>query len=182
MTVRVLVAYATKLGSTREIAEFIGDTLRDRGLEVDVAPARTVTDLAPYQAVVLGSALYAAHWQREANRFVLRHTHALRMRPVWLFSSGPLDHSADAGVLPPAPSVAITTDPIGARDHRTFGGRLRADAPGIDSRILATHPTGDFRDWDAIRAWALGIAAGVTALLVEPAGPAIGEPVSDPPG
>lgn len=158
MGTRILVAYATKHGSTREIAEAIGRVLRDAGLDTIVAPARDVTDLEPYDVIVLGSALYAAHWQRDANRFVARHLVALQRRPVWLFSSGPLDRSADAGTLPAAPSVAITTDPIGARGHRTFGGRLLADTPGLDPHVLLTHPVGDFRDWDAIRDWARAIA------------------------
>lgn len=160
----VLVAFASKHGSTREIAEEIGRVLRDRGVEATVAEARLVRDLAPYRAVVLGSALYAAHWQREANRFVARHLAALRTRPVWLFSSGPLDRSADAGVLPAPPSVAITTDPVGARNHRVFGGRLLADTTGLDPRVLATHPVGDFRDWEAIRAWAASIARDLAEL------------------
>ena len=163
MSERVLVAYATKHGSTREVAEEIGRVLRQRGLDTDVAEARLVRDLAPYGAVVLGSALYAAHWQRDANRFVARHLAALQARPVWLFSTGPLDRSADAGLLPAPPSVAITTDPIGARAHRVFGGRLLADTPGLDPQVLATHPVGDFRDWAAIRAWAQGIAAALAA-------------------
>jgi menaquinone-dependent protoporphyrinogen oxidase len=160
MSVRVLVAYATKLGSTREIAEAIGTTI-DASLSdgtVDVLPAAAIHGLTDYDAVVLGSALYAAHWQRDANRFVQRHHLQLTQRPVWLFSSGPLDRSAEAGTLPPAPAVAQMTDFIGARDHRTFGGRLAADAPGIEPHILATHPIGDFRDWEAVRAWAADIA------------------------
>ncbi|MEW6224509.1 MAG: flavodoxin domain-containing protein [Chloroflexota bacterium] len=163
MTERVLVAYATKHGSTREVAEEIGRELRQQGLDTDVAEARLVRDLAPYDAVVLGSALYAAHWQRDANRFVARHLAALQARPVWLFSTGPLDRSADAGLLPAPPSVALTTGPIGARAHRVFGGRLLADTPGLDPQVLATHPVGDFRDWAAIRAWAQGIAAALAA-------------------
>ncbi len=159
----VLVTYASKHGSTREIATAVGDTLRDAGLDVDVMDARRVRDLEPYDAVILGSALYAAHWRRDANRFVARHLAALQRRPVWLFSSGPLDRSADAGTLPAAPSVALTTDPIGARAHRTFGGRLLADTPGLDPQILATHPVGDFRDFDAIRAWAARIAHELVA-------------------
>jgi len=166
MNVRLLVAYATKLGSTREVAQVIGDTIGAAlpDADVEVSPASTVRGLAAYDAVVLGSALYAAHWQRDANRFVQRHHAELTERPVWLFSSGPLDHSADAGTLPAAPSVAALTDFIGARDHRTFGGRLQADAPGIEPQILATHPIGDFRDWDAIRAWATGIADQLRSL------------------
>ena len=157
MPIRVLVAYASKHGSTGEIAEAIGRVLRTPGLTVDVVPVREVTDLASYQAVVLGSALYAAHWQRDANRFVTRHLASLQQRPVWLFSSGPLDRSADGGRLPAAPSVAHSTEPIGARGHRTFGGLLRADTPGLDEQILATHPVGDFRDFAAIEGWAAEI-------------------------
>jgi len=165
MTLRVLVAYATKLGSTREIAEAVGEVIRrsSAGVEVDVVPARDVQDVTPYGAVVLGSALYAAHWRRDANRFVTRYLADLQARPVWLFSSGPLDRSADWGRLPVAPAVELTTEAIGARDHRTFGGRLLADAP-VDPQVLATHPVGDFRDWEAIRAWAAGIAEELARL------------------
>jgi menaquinone-dependent protoporphyrinogen oxidase len=167
MAVRVLVAYATKLGSTREIAEVIGRVIRESGgetgVDVDVLAARDVGHLASYDAIVLGSALYAAHWQRDANRFVTHHLAGLQALPVWLFSSGPLDRSADWGRLPVAPAVALTTDPIGARDHRTFGGRLLPDAP-VDPQVLATHPVGDFRDWDAIRAWATEIAGEIADL------------------
>jgi len=160
----VLVAYASKHGSTREIAEAIGETLGEAGLAVEVQPAAEVRDLSEYGAVVLGSALYSAHWQRDANRFVRRHLEALRERPVWLFSSGPLDHSADLADLPLTVHVAREVDPIGARGHRTFGGRLLPDTPGVDESLLATHRVGDFRDFDRIRAWASEIAA---ALLVE---------------
>jgi menaquinone-dependent protoporphyrinogen oxidase len=158
MPTRVLVAYATKHGSTREIAETIARIIRGGGIEVDVVAARDVADLRPYDAVVLGSALYAAHWQREANRFVARHLAALQARPVWLFSSGPLDRSADRENLPLTPHVAPQVEPIGARSHRTFGGRLLRGTPGVDEHVFATHPVGDFRDFAAIEAWADGIA------------------------
>jgi len=156
---RILVAYATKHGSTAEIAEVVGEALRDSGHEVEVLAAGSVSRISAYDAVVLGSALYAAHWQREANVFVRRHLEALRARPVWLFSSGPLDASAATRDLPITPHVAETTDPVGARGHRTFPGRLLADAPDMDPQVLATHPVGDFRDFAAVRAWAVGVAA-----------------------
>jgi menaquinone-dependent protoporphyrinogen oxidase len=155
----VLVAYASKHGSTREIAEAIAAVLRDGGHDADVRPARDVRSLGDAGAVVLGSALYAAHWQRDAARFVRRHLVALQQRPVWLFSSGPLDDSATRDRLPVPEPVAAATTRVGARDHRIFGGRLLPGTPGVDPHILATHPTGDFRDWDAIRAWAGTIAA-----------------------
>ncbi len=171
MAINVLVAYATKLGSTREIADVIADTIRATadGVSVEVAEAVSIRDVTRYHAVILGSALYAAHWQRDANRFVNHHQAQLAMRPVWLFSSGPLDHSADAGTLPATPVVAMLAASIGARDHRTFGGRLLADAPGVDPQILATHPIGDFRNWDGIRAWAAGIAGQLAEIAASSA-------------
>jgi menaquinone-dependent protoporphyrinogen oxidase len=155
----VLVAYATKHGSTREIADTIGETLHDEGLSVDVRAAGGMLDIDRYGAVVLGSALYSAHWQRDANRFVRRHLVALRERPVWLFSSGPLDHSAELADIPLTEHVARDVAPIEARGHRTFGGRLLPGTPGVDEALLSTHHIGDFRDWEAIRAWAQEIAA-----------------------
>jgi menaquinone-dependent protoporphyrinogen oxidase len=154
---RVLVAFATKLGSTREIADVIGAELHDAGHETDVLPVSEVRQLDGYEAVVLGSALYAAHWQRDANRFVHRHGDALRDLRVWAFSSGPLDASLAAQDLPMTANAAEITDGLQILGHRTFGGRLAADAP-IDPQVLATHPIGDFRDWDRIRGWAREIA------------------------
>lgn len=157
----VLVAYATKYGSTREIAEVIGEVLTAEGLAVEVHPARDVRDLAPYGAVVLGSALYSAHWQRDANRFVRLHAAALRGCPVWVFSSGPLDQSANVADIPMTEHVRPELEPIDPRGHRTFGGRLLPGTPGLDDAVLATHRTGDFRDFRAIRAWAAEIAAAL---------------------
>lgn len=158
MAARVLVAYASKLGSTAEIGESIAATLRAAGLHAEAIAVREVTDLAGYEAVVLGSALYAAHWQRDANRFVNRHRAALQERPLWLFSSGPLDRRLAAADLPIGQHAAVITAGLAPRGHRTFGGRLEANAPGVDPQILATHPIGDFRDWTVITEWAASIA------------------------
>lgn len=163
MTGSVLVAYATKYGSTREIAEAIGETIAGAGLPVEVRPARDVRDLSPYAAVVLGSALYSAHWRREANRFVRAHRDALRERSVWLFSSGPLDQSANLADIPMTEHVRPEVEAIDPRGHRTFGGRLLPGTPGLDEAVLATHRTGDFRDFTRIRAWAQEIADTLVA-------------------
>ncbi len=163
MTMQVLVAYATKHGSTGEIAAAIGATLRDAGLDIDVRNARDVKTLAPYGAVILGSALYSAHWQHDANRFVKRHLAELQRRPVWLFSSGPLDYSAEFDDIPLTEHVAPDVAPVGARGHRTFGGRLLEGTPGVDASLLATHRIGDFRNWAHIEAWARAIAATLRA-------------------
>ena len=132
MTERVLVAYATKLGSTAEIAAVIAEVLVAAGLEAEALPARQVRDLGPYGAVVLGSALYAAHWQRDANRFLVHHREALRERRVRLFSSGPLDYRLAVKNLPITTHAAeiglldITAQPhvhkVADRDHRGLEG------------------------------------------------------------
>ncbi len=157
----VLVAFATKMGSNAEIADAIAEVLRDNGLEADAVPVREVKDLGPYDAVVLGSALYAAHWRRDAHRFVARRREALSQVPLWLWSSGPLDRVLAGKDLPPAGNVLEVMGDVPFRGHKTFGGRLQPDSPGVDEQILRTHQVGDFRDWDAIRGYAASIAAQV---------------------
>ena len=157
MAARVLVAYATKLGSTGEIAETIAHVLRDNGHRALAVPARDVTTLADWDAVVLGSALYSAYWQRDARRFVDRFREDLAARPVWLFSGGPLDRRLAKADQPITPHGAEITAGIGARAHRTFGGRLARDA-ALDPQVLQTHRFGDFRDWQSIVDYAYRIA------------------------
>lgn len=155
---RVLVAYATKLGGTTAIAEWIGEGLRAAGLDADVAEVGEVTDLSGYDAVVVGSPLYANRWLRPARRFVKRRRAALQQRPVWMFSSGPLDDSASAGEIPPVSSVAKLMAAVGAVGHETFGGRLAADAPSWMARAMAKTRAGDWRDPEQVHAWTLTVA------------------------
>ena len=163
MAARVLVAYATKLGSNAEIAEAIAETLRASGHDALAQPVRAVRSLEGWDAVVLGSAIYAAHWQHAANRFVAKFDAALRARPVWLFSSGPLDDRQARADLPITPNGAEITGHLSVLGHHTFGGRLTADA-AVDPQVLHTHPIGDFRDWDAIHAYAAEIGRELHAM------------------
>ncbi|MFC9246124.1 flavodoxin domain-containing protein [Streptomyces sp. NPDC057136] len=162
MSRTVLVAYGTRNGSTAEIARVIASVLRDSGLETDVRPAAEVGDVAPYDAVVLGGALYTGRWHRDASRFTRQHRQALAERPVWLFSSGPLDPSASERDLPPVPGARRAQRRTQAREHVTFGGRLEAGARGRIARmILEQGRGGDYRDMDRISAWATEIADGL---------------------
>jgi menaquinone-dependent protoporphyrinogen oxidase len=164
---RLLVTYATKHGGTAEIAEVIGQRLRDRGHKVDVRPAKDVIHIAGYEAVIVGSAMYMFHWQRDALSLIKRHEAELRQRPTWLFSSGPTGGSPQADATldevrrsptdyPPLGTVAELAERIGARGHATFPGRIEEGVGGIFSRWV---PKGDWRDFDAIRDWADAIAA-----------------------
>ena len=158
MPARVLVAYASKLGSNAEIAEAIATVLRTSGHHASAVPVRDVKVLDGWDAVILGSAIYAAHWQKDARRFAARFHDQLQARPLWLWGSGPLDPRLARAGLPITQHGAKITGALGARDHRPVGGRLAEDAP-IDPQVLKTHPIGDFRDWEAIRGYAAEIAA-----------------------
>lgn len=156
----VLVAYGTTNGSTARIAETIAEVLRKDGLRAEALPARTVRSVAPYDAVVVGGGLYAGRWQKDARRFVRRHEHDLAERPLWLFSSGPLDPSASERDIPPVPGVKRAMHRLDAREHVTFGGCLEEGAKGWVARmILRSGKGGDFRDFPAIEAWAARIGS-----------------------
>ena len=86
----VLVAYASKHGSTAGIAEAIADALTDHEVKAEAKSVDTIEDLGPYEAVILGSAVYAGSWMKDAVTFAERHAGELARMPVWLFSSGPL--------------------------------------------------------------------------------------------
>jgi menaquinone-dependent protoporphyrinogen oxidase len=131
----------------------VADGLREEGFTVEIAPARKAGTPERYEAVVVGGALYAFRWHRDARRFVKRHAGALRQRPTYLFSSGPLDDSATKGDIPPVKVVRSLMERIGARDHVTFGGRLSPDAKGFPASAMAKTNAGDWRDADQVRAW-----------------------------
>ena len=169
---RILVTAASKHGATAEIAEAIGRTLREDATGVDVVEPGEVTTVHGYDAVVLGSAIYAGRWLEPARLFVSRWAYDLRRRPVWLFSSGPIGD-------PPQPDEApVDLDDLlsstGAREHRLFGGRLERRRLGLMERAMVTAiraPDGDFRNWAAITDWARGISAALGGHpVVEPTG------------
>ncbi len=167
MSARVLVAYASKLGSTREIAETIAQVLRDAGHRALAVPARDVRSLDDWDAVILGSAVYAAYWQRDARAFADRFREDLKARPLWLFSGGPLDRRLAKADQPITPHGAEITAGLGARAHRTFGGRLSPTA-SVAPQVIQTHRMGDFRDWQSIVGYAHGIGRELDRMKLPP--------------
>ncbi len=164
MDSQVLVAYATKHGATAEIAEKIGQTLRQAGLRADVLPAQRVDDLSPYQAVILGSAVYMGQWRKEAATFLGANEKALAGRPVWLFSSGPTGEGDPLQLLKgwrlPKTQQAVA-DRIHPREIAVFGGALDPKKMNLFEKWIIKNvkaSLGDFRDWDAIDAWAKAIS------------------------
>jgi menaquinone-dependent protoporphyrinogen oxidase len=161
---KVLVTAASKYGATGEIAAAIGDVLAERGLDATVLPPEEVRSVDDFEAVVLGSAVYAGHWMKAARELVDRSAGSLASRPVWLFSSGPVGD-------PPKPQeeavdVAGIVESTGARDHRVFVGKIEKKQLSFGDKAIAVAfrvQDGDYRNWDEIRAWAVGIADALTS-------------------
>ena len=175
---RVLVAYASRHGSTQGIAERIAESLRAAGLEAEARPVSEVKSVTEHDAFVIGSAAYMFHWLKEAKEFVTRHRAVLAERPVWLFSSGPLgtdlvdEDGRDIFEATRPKEFAELQALLRPRGDHVFFGAWDPDAPAIGMaerfvRLMpaskTTLPAGDFRDWAAIDAWAAEIAAALRA-------------------
>jgi menaquinone-dependent protoporphyrinogen oxidase len=164
MDKKVLVAYASKYGATAGIAERIGQALREEGLEADVRSVEDAGDPLQYGAVVLGSAVYAGQWLKEAASFLTDNESALADRPVWLFSSGPTGEGDPVELMKGwrfPENLQPVADRIGARDLAFFSGVIDPKKLNFPEKMIVRAlkaPTGDFRDWDSIEAWAGSVA------------------------
>ncbi|MGD2146088.1 MAG: flavodoxin domain-containing protein [Anaerolineae bacterium] len=171
MSASVLVAYASRYGSTQEVAEAVAAALRESGLAVDTCRARDVGSLAGYAAVVLGAPLYMYRWHKDARRFLSRHLEALRERPVAVFALGPTHEPYDEkewqdsrGQLAKELAKYTWLAPVAVE---IFGGRFDPEKlPFPVSLMAGQEPASDIRDWAAIHAW-----AGELAVRLEPTSP-----------
>jgi menaquinone-dependent protoporphyrinogen oxidase len=166
----VLVAYASKRGSTAEIAETVAATLRREGLKVCLEPAGDVQSLERFDAVVLGSAVYMKRWRGDARHFLKKHRKALRQMPFWAFSSGPVgDPAQDDPAWMEPPKLAEKIDDLGGRGHVVFGGCAPAEPRGMVERAMVDGIPKEYRDrrdWDEIRTWAKQVASDLVPVRV----------------
>lgn len=168
MQIKVLVAYASKYGSTQEVAEAIAVTLRENDLLVDLKTMREVKILEEYTAIVLGAPLYMLGWHKEARGFLSRHREALTKRPVAVFALGPLSDEEnewkevraqldkELAKFPWLTPIAI----------EVFGGKFDPEKLRFPDSIIVSlpasplhkMPASDVRNWAVIRAWARNLA------------------------
>lgn len=155
---RALVIWGSKHGGTEGIAEAIADVLAKHGHDVVAVSARDAPSPHGFDAAIIGGSLYANRWHRDARRYVDQHLAALRRIPTWLFSSGPLDESADRGETSPTRELRALVARTGAVEHVMFGGRLDEAATGFIASRMAKDHGGDWRNPARIDAWAEALA------------------------
>ena len=165
----VLVAYASRNGSTAEIAQTIADGIRARGLVTDLLSVSRVSDVGPYDALIAGSCVYMLRWHPDMVDLLHAHERALSARDVWLFQSGPLDDLGETRDRPLPVPVQTIADRIGIRGYVIFGGRMEASAAGMLENLFSLGGLGgDFREWPRIRAWADMVADEILARRTAP--------------
>ena len=159
MSSLVLVAYATRQGSTREVAEAVAATLRERGLDIELQPAPEVRSLERYQAIVLGTALYMFRLHKDARRFLARHRAALAERPVAIFALGPINDVEKEwqGVRAQFDKELAKFPWLAPVAKEVFGGKFDPRTLRFPYNLvpaLKRLPASDIRDWKAIHNWA----------------------------
>jgi menaquinone-dependent protoporphyrinogen oxidase len=161
----ILVAYATRYGSTQEVAESIAETMRESGCEVEVQPARMVHNIEKYDAVVLGAPLFMFHWHRDARHFLSHHHAALTTKPVAIFALGPLhvdqkEFQVAREQLDKALSKYRWLTPVSIE---IFGGKIDPNKLHFPYSHM---PACDIRDWATIRKWAGELPEKLLSVLV----------------
>jgi menaquinone-dependent protoporphyrinogen oxidase len=164
MAASVLVAYATRYGSTQEVAEAVATTLCGRGLAVDIQPVRNVQALDQYRAIVLGAPLYMFHWHKDALHFLARHRAALTQRPVAVFALGPFhaEEKEFQGAREQLDKELAQFPWLTPQAIAIFGGKFDPQKLTFPHNLipaLKNMPASDVRDWTAIRAWSNDLAA-----------------------
>lgn len=158
---RILVAYASKYGSTGGVADAIGQTLCSKGATVDVRLIKNVRDLYAYQGVVLGAPVYMGKWLPEATDFMKQHAESLGRVPLACFlvcmvlhEPTPDNMAKALAYLEPVLKAVPQLTPVGVG---AFAGALDYGKLSWATRKIMqsrSQPEGDFRDWKAIQAWA----------------------------
>jgi menaquinone-dependent protoporphyrinogen oxidase len=164
MDKKVLVTYATKYGSTADIAARIGQVLSEAGLQNEVLPVNNTANSNDYDAIVLGSAVYDGQWRKEVAAFLKSNEQVLTGKPIWLFSSGPTGEGDPVEFLQgwryPA-SLQPVIEHIKPRDITVFHGNIDISRLNFIQKLSIKNvkaPIGDFRKWDDVNAWANSIA------------------------
>ena len=163
MAPHILLAYATTYGSTKEVAVSMADIFRSTNVAVDLLPARQVSSLKDYFAVILGAPLYMFHWHADARKFLARHQQALSALPVAVFALGPFHNQEKelTGAREQLDKALLKFPWLKPAAIQVFVGKFdpaRLRFPYNLIGPLKKMPASDERDWQAIQAWANEVA------------------------
>lgn len=162
MSIPVLVAYATRYGSTQEVAEKIAATLRENGLPIDLQPMNKIATLDGYSAVVLGAPVFIGSWHKDARAFLDLHRVNLMKRPVAIFALGPLHADEMQGSRQEFDAELAKYDWLKPVSVEMFVGKYDPAVLRFPDKLLTiipssplhNRPASDERDWAAITTWA----------------------------
>lgn len=167
----VLVAYATRGGSTAEVAQAVAAAMQEAGVPADVLPVAQIDSLAGRKAVILGAPLYVGHFPKEFHQFLRLHREALQTMCPWLFVLGPVkNESRDFESARQQAEKQLNRYPwLHAAELHIFGGCWSTQNLPFPFSVvrrfpgnpLSKIPAEDIRDWAAIREWSQGIASQI---------------------
>jgi menaquinone-dependent protoporphyrinogen oxidase len=173
---KVLVAYASKYGSTKEVAEAVAATLRESGLAVDIQPMRRVRTLEGYRAVVMGAPIYLGSWHGDALDFLARLRETFGQKTVAVFALGPTqgDETERSGSRSQLDTILAKFPWLAPIAIELFAGRYNPAKFNLFDRLITALPASplhgvpasDHRDWAAIRVWAGGLAAKIRPAVI----------------
>jgi menaquinone-dependent protoporphyrinogen oxidase len=157
---KILITYSSRHGATEEIASAITKTISQSFPDTEISDVSEVKDISDYDAVVLGSAVYAGSWRKPAMQFAQKNMVELKRLPLWTFSSGPLGEAKESRNEPIGPNVIKLMEELQPIEHKVFPGKLDKAAlnfaeKGIVKVVKA--PYGDYRDFKEIEKWAKSI-------------------------
>lgn len=162
---RILVVWASRHGSTKEIAEVIHEELVAAGIDADIIEAAKAEDISAYDGLVLGSSVYMTQWEESMRRFIRTHKAELFDKETWTFSVGL--STVNTGEVGDSSRVGVSQVGMEQRMNKQFTGCLDPTKLNLRERSIARlggAVEGDFRDWDAIRDWARKVAADVKSI------------------
>jgi menaquinone-dependent protoporphyrinogen oxidase len=168
---QTLITYASKYGSTKEIAEAVAKVLQQQGIRTTLEAMSEVRDLTPYEAVVMGSALYGGNWLPQARAFIEKFRDVLAKKEVWVFSSGPATHDDPVHVLGGwhiSESLKDTLNIIRPQSIVLFSGKIDVTKLSAEDYLVSSSlrgTSGDYRNWAVIGGWAKEIAFTLTRLV-----------------
>jgi len=162
MKKKILVGYASRYGSTKEVAETIAVAIREAGIDVDFLPVKNAKSLVAYQAVILGAPLFMFHWHKDVLQFLSRNQRILMDLKVAIFALGPTHNPYDEqewrdswSQLNKELEHYSWLKPV---EVEMFGGKYNPSLLKFPLKMMAgSVPASDIRDMDSVRSWALDL-------------------------